>query len=113
MNNLLEIMDKESCSKSEVYLYEEEGRWYAYHRSAKSLSKLSEAALKLKEDENYNHGRLVSLVLGRVSVALFFITSVVISYFKLNWGISVIIAIAVVALILILREDLTQYSRYS
>lgn len=24
MNNLLEIMDKESCSKSEVYLYEEE-----------------------------------------------------------------------------------------
>lgn len=25
MNNLLEIMDKESCSKSEVYLYEEEG----------------------------------------------------------------------------------------
>lgn len=49
MNNLLEIMDKESCSKSEVYLYEEEGRWYAYHRSSKSLSKLSEAALKLKE----------------------------------------------------------------
>ena len=70
-----------------------------------------ELFLKLWRDENYNHGRLVSLVLGRVSVALFFITSVVISYFKLNWGISVIIAIAVVALILILREDLTQYSR--
>ena len=32
MNNLLEIMDKESCSKSEVYLYEEEGRWYAFLR---------------------------------------------------------------------------------
>ena len=64
----------------------------------------SELFLKLWRDENYNHGRLVSLVLGRVSVALFFITSVVISYFKLNWGISVIIAIAVVALILILRE---------
>ena len=31
MNNLLEIMDKESCGKSEVYLYEEGGRWYAYH----------------------------------------------------------------------------------
>lgn len=67
--------------------------------------------LKLWKDENYNHGRLVALVLGRVSVALFFITTVVISYFHLNWGISVIIAIAVVALILILREDLTQYSR--
>ncbi len=49
MNNLLEIMDKESCSKSEVYLYEEKGKWYAYHRSAASLKKLSEAALKLKE----------------------------------------------------------------
>lgn len=71
----------------------------------------SELFLKLWRDENYNHGRLVSLVLGRVSVAIFFITTVVISYFDLNWGISVIIAIAVVALILILREDLTQYSR--
>ncbi len=49
MNNLLEIMDKESCSKSEVYLYEESGHWYAYHRSAQLLKKLSEAALKLKE----------------------------------------------------------------
>lgn len=49
MSNLLEIMDKESCSKSEVYLYEEEGKWYAYHRSAKALKKLSEAALKLKD----------------------------------------------------------------
>ena len=37
----------------------------------------SELFLKLWRDENYNHGRLVSLVLGRVSVALFFITSVV------------------------------------
>ena len=35
MNNLLEIMDKESCSKSEVYLYEEEGRWYAYRQILK------------------------------------------------------------------------------
>jgi len=49
MVNLLEIMDKESCSKSEVCLYEEEGHWYAYHRSAKLLKKLSEAALKLKD----------------------------------------------------------------
>lgn len=67
--------------------------------------------MKLWRDENYNHGRLVSLVLSRVSVAVFFITTVVISYFKLNWGIGVIIAVAVVAVILILREDFTQYSR--
>lgn len=49
MRNLLEIMDKESCSKSEVYLYEESGHWYAYHRSAKVLNKLNATALKLKE----------------------------------------------------------------
>ena len=67
--------------------------------------------LKLWEDENYNHGRLVALVLLRVSVAIFFISAVVISYFHLNIGIGVVIAVAVVALILILREDLTQYSR--
>ena len=67
--------------------------------------------LKLWEDENYNHGRLVALVLFRVSVAIFFISAVVISYFHLNIGIGVVIAVAVVALILILREDLTQYSR--
>ncbi len=71
----------------------------------------SELFMKLWRDENYNHGRLVSLVLSRVSVAVFFITTVVISYFKLNWGIGVIIAVAVVAVILILREDFTQYSR--
>ena len=67
--------------------------------------------LKLWEDESYNHGRLVALVLFRVSVAIFFISAVVISYFHLNIGIGVVIAVAVVALILILREDLTQYSR--
>ncbi|MBX9189986.1 sodium:proton antiporter [Bacteroides sp. K03] len=67
--------------------------------------------LKLWEDENYNHGRLVALVLFRVSVAIFFISAVVISYFHLNFGIGVVIAVAVVVLILILREDLTQYSR--
>ena len=67
--------------------------------------------LKLWEDENYNHGRLVALVLFRVSVAIFFISAVVISCFHLNIGIGVVIAVAVVALILILREDLTQYSR--
>ena len=67
--------------------------------------------LKLWEDENYNHGRLVALVLFRVSVAIFFISAVVISYFHLNIGIGVVIAVAVVALILILREDLTQDSR--
>jgi len=29
MSNLLEIMDKKSCGKSEIYISEEDGRWYA------------------------------------------------------------------------------------
>ena len=66
--------------------------------------------LKLWNDDNYNHGRLVALILFRVSVAVFFIAGVVISYFSLNYGIGIVIAVAVLALILIFRENLTQYS---
>lgn len=47
-SGLLEIMDKESYGRSEVCLYEEEGRWYAYHRSASMLKKFGGVALKLK-----------------------------------------------------------------
>lgn len=28
--DMFEIMDRESSSRSEVYLYEENGKWYAY-----------------------------------------------------------------------------------
>ena len=66
--------------------------------------------LKLWNDDNYNHGRLVALILFRVSVAVFFIAGVVISYFSLNYGIGIVIAVAILALILIFRENLTQYS---
>ena len=66
--------------------------------------------LKLWNDDNYNHGRLVALILFRVSVAVFFIAGVVISYFSLNYGIGIVIAVAVLGLILLLRENLTQYS---
>ena len=34
--DMFEIMDRESSSRSEVYLYEENGKWYAYDRSARS-----------------------------------------------------------------------------
>lgn len=67
--------------------------------------------LKLWRDENYNHGQLVALVLLRISIAIFFIAAVIINYFHLNIGIGIIIAAAVGALILILKEDLTRYSQ--
>lgn len=41
MSNLLEIMDKKSCGKSEIYISEEDGRWYACYRSAHLLKKLN------------------------------------------------------------------------
>ena len=46
MSNLLEIMDKKSCGKSEIYISEEVGRWYACYRSAHLLKKLIETVLR-------------------------------------------------------------------
>ena len=48
MSNLLEIMDQETTSGSEVYLYEKDGKWYAYHHSAEALKRMSQAALKVQ-----------------------------------------------------------------
>lgn len=45
--NVLEIMDRESSSRSEIYLYEEEGKWYAYDRSAELLKRSTDEAIQL------------------------------------------------------------------
>lgn len=47
--DIFEILDRESYSKSEVYLYEENGKWYAYERSATLLRHCYNGAVWLKK----------------------------------------------------------------
>jgi len=46
---IFEIMDRESLNKSEVYLYEENGKWFAYDRSAASLLHCCKDTVNLKK----------------------------------------------------------------
>lgn len=66
--------------------------------------------LRLWNDNKYNHGRLVALVLFRTSVAVFFISAVLIAYLPLRNGAIVVLAVAVLALIWLFRRNLNQYA---
>ncbi len=64
---------------------------------------------KMWNDDNYNHGRLVALVLLRMLVAMFFITAVIVYYLRFSYGIGVGLAIVAVLLLLIFGSKFTQY----
>lgn len=69
-----------------------------------------ELFLNLWTDSKYNRGRLVSLVLLRIFVAVFFVSLLLIQLFKINSIIGLVISTAVVSLVFLLRGILNQYS---
>ncbi len=70
-----------------------------------------ELFMSLWNDSKYNRGRLVFLVLLRVYVALTFVSLVLINLFHMQYGIGVITAIAILALVFIFRRNFNQYSK--
>ncbi len=67
--------------------------------------------MKLWNDGKYNRGRLISLVLFRVFVAVTAITFVLIQLFDFGYIWGIIIALAVLIFILVFRSDLNQYTK--
>ncbi len=47
--SIFQIMDRESTNNSEVYLYEKEGKWFAYEHSASLLQPIYEKPVKQKK----------------------------------------------------------------
>ncbi len=66
---------------------------------------------RLWRDARYNKGRLVSLVLFRIFLAILFVSIVVIGLFPTAGYVGVIIALPLVALIFLLRTLFNQYPR--
>jgi CPA2 family monovalent cation:H+ antiporter-2 len=67
--------------------------------------------MNLWKDSKYNRGRLVSLVLFRVFIAVFFVVFVLIKGFGFQYLTVIIISAAFLGLIIIFRRDLNQYTR--
>lgn len=67
--------------------------------------------MSLWRDSKYNRGRLVALVLSRITIAIVFVSAVLIYYLQLNYGVGIIIAVAVLIFILLFRSNLNQYSK--
>lgn len=70
-----------------------------------------ELFMSLWNDNKYNRGSLVFLVLLRVYIALTFVSLILINLFHVQYGVGVITAVAVLALIFIFRRNFSQYSK--
>lgn len=70
-----------------------------------------ELFMSLWNDNKYNRGQLVFLVLLRVYIALTFVSLVLIDLFHIQYGIGIITAVAVLALVFFFRRNFNQYSK--
>lgn len=70
-----------------------------------------ELFMSLWNDSKYNRGRLVFLVLLRVYIALTFVSLILIDLFHVQYGIGIITAVAVLALVFFFRRSFNQYSK--
>lgn len=70
-----------------------------------------ELFMSLWKDNKYNRGRLVALVLSRITIAIVFVAAVLIYYFRLQYSVGIIIAVVLLIFMLIFRENLNQYSK--
>jgi len=70
-----------------------------------------ELFMNLWNDSKYNRGRLVSLILFRVSIAIAAVAFLLIHLFNFGYFWGIIIALAVLAVTMFFRSDLNQYAR--
>ncbi len=71
----------------------------------------SELFQKLWNDNKFNRGGLVSLILFQISVAVFFVCIVLFKLFDFNYLVVIIIALIVVLMVFILRKLLRRHSK--
>ena len=67
--------------------------------------------MSLWKDSKYNRGRLVSLIIFRIFIAMFFVSAVLIQNLNLQSAIVLVISLAFLALIFIFRRNFSQYSQ--
>lgn len=63
---ILDILYRESGNIQQVYIYEEEGKWYAYERSAQLIEQLLKELVRIKQFVNHTY----DIIVDRVEVNL-------------------------------------------
>lgn len=63
---MLEILSRESENTQQVYVYEEEGHWYAYEHSAQLIKRILKGLVKIKQCINSTY----DIILDRIEVDL-------------------------------------------